>query len=261
MSVRSNDAAANITAASGDAITRLNTFAAEVFRTRGGRIGSGMGLLFEALWGYHVNAVLREAGVPIEVAWLGEHQYNDFAVVRVGEAWDPEVRRGELLRIEAKSMISAADESKAHFDAIQSEIGPSDLLLILVWDWRDTGDGLSTPQIGDSFLGSALSLAALRDGLHVARGGSFVLPGACPDGCGAGCGHIGEPLNASGKRERLSGPESCRVSRKTSHAANFGGLSRMIGTSGRGATHVLEQICAADPVARDYVEFIRRSVR
>jgi hypothetical protein len=34
----------------------LNRFTAQVFRTRGGRIGSGMGGVIEALWGFYILA-------------------------------------------------------------------------------------------------------------------------------------------------------------------------------------------------------------
>lgn len=54
----------------------------------------------------------------------------------------------------------------------------------------------------DSFFDRAKGIAMLRDALHIARGGSFVGSEYCPDGCQSDyCVHIGEPLNAEGKRE------------------------------------------------------------
>lgn len=241
------------------AVAEINTFTHRVFRTRGGREGSGMGLLLEGLWAFHTTAELARQGRRAEIAWLGGHEYNDYAVVDTQADHDPDTRAGEFLRVEAKSTRIGAAESKAHFDALQSEIGPHDLMLVLAWDWRPVGRQV-VPQITDSFLGSARQLAKLRDALHLARGGSFVVDGQCPDGCGAGCIHAGEPLNRKGSRERASGPLATKP-KNQSHLANFGGMSRMVGVSTRAARQVLASLRAADPVADAYVAFRDRALK
>ena len=108
------------------AIEHINDFSRDVLRTRGGRFGSGMGTLLEALWGYYINLQLATASSPsqdIEIAWLLGHEYNDFACVLRNEVWEPDTRSGELLRIEAKSMNIGVDESKGHFDEIVEKLG------------------------------------------------------------------------------------------------------------------------------------------
>jgi hypothetical protein len=201
-----------IVAASPRAVDRINDFTREVFHTRGGRIGSGMGLLLEGLWGYFVNKELLTQGPPassLQIAWITHHEYNDFACVLRHTAWDAATRAAELLRIEAKSMIASAEESKAHFDQLGSYFSPHDLLLVLMWDWEKLDAYSFCPVVLDQFIGKASEVAALRDALHLRRGGSFVDRMACPDGCDAkACRHHGEPLNASGRRERLTGPMS-----------------------------------------------------
>src|SRR5687768_9670698 len=80
------------------ASAELNKFTAEVLQTRGGRIGSGMGGIIEALWGFYLNRTLRTAGVDeIEIAWIYGHEYNDFACVFRDMEWIPETKDGELL--------------------------------------------------------------------------------------------------------------------------------------------------------------------
>src|SRR6266568_3508580 len=89
---------------------RINEFTSKVFRTRGGRIGSGMGAVIEALWGFFLNQILVEQSAhEIELAWMYGHEYNDFACLRRGAEWNPETRTGELLRVEVKSMVASAD--------------------------------------------------------------------------------------------------------------------------------------------------------
>lgn len=217
------------------AVNDLNAFTQQVFLTRGGRVGSGMGLLLEGLWGFFLNRQLRAGQASVEVAWLGENQYNDFACISVvpGVQWDPGTRAGEVFRIEAKSMLKAADESKAHFDPLISEIGADDLILVLAWAWVSDGSGRVFPKVENQYLGNARQLARYRDDLHLLRGGSFVQSGSCPDQCAPGCVHVGEPLNANGKRERVTGPSATRVSRAVSFAANFGGLTRMVAARSR----------------------------
>jgi hypothetical protein len=119
------------------AIAGINEFAIKTLITRGGRIGSGMGTLFEALWGYNANIQLTALAMkhPCEIGWMADHGYNDFACVQQGVPWNPETREGELLRIEVKSMNYGADESKAHFDEIVEDMRDEDLLLVLVWSW------------------------------------------------------------------------------------------------------------------------------
>ena len=214
-----------------NAVSEINSFSKEVLATRGGRIGSGMGLLLEALWGYYINRELLGEGGAIancEIAWLSDHEYNDFACVERDADWDPSSRQGEILRIEAKSMNTEADESKGHFDEPKKNLGGHDLLLILVWVWDKLDDYRVFPHILDAFIDLACPLADLRDALHMARGGSFVDREACPDKCTPqDCLHHGEPLNASGIRERVKGPISCKGG-NVSFAANFGGLVRML---------------------------------
>lgn len=240
----------------------INTFSEEVFRTRGGRMGSGMGTLLEALWGYHVNKILaemEEGPPPCELAWIVGQQYSDFACILRDRAWNPETLEGELFRIEAKSMNVAADESKGHFDEIEENIGDWDHLLVLIWAWEPLDRVRVFPRVLDHFFGPARPVARLRDQLHLARGGSFVHRDSCPDQCEpSSCSHHGEPLNADGKRERKSGPASCRVSREVSYAANFGGLVRMLKTNSEAARGRFRDLRVGDEVAHEYISFIHR---
>jgi len=260
--VSSDEAQDAVVAASVDACKKINVFAKEVLHTRGGRIGSGMGTLLEALWGYFTNHGIGgrfQGDDRCELAWMYGHEYNDFALVLSCEEWKPETRQGELLRVETKSMVASADESKAHFDQIQRQLTEFDLLTILVWDWVKLDDARVCPQILDHFVAPALPIAKLRDALHLARGGSFVDPKKCPDKCEPKhCKHAGEPLNEKGKRERLSGPEACRVSQKVSYAANFGGMVRMLKTDSENARKILRIARRDDDVAHAYVSFIHR---
>lgn len=256
----SHQAADKIKDSNHEVVQRINDFTRATFRTRGGRMGSGMGLLLEGLWGYHMSAVLEPYG--IEIAWIADDQYNDYACVDIREAWDPDTRSGELLRIEAKTMNLGADEPKGHFAELAENIGKEDLLLVLVWRWASAGVGgvRVWPKVEDVFIDRALPLAALRDALHIARGGSFVDRASCPDGCRPClCQHHGEPLNAKRKRERLQGPESARPSAKVSFASNFGGLKRMLATRGADATAVKYGFCERSSAARTFVEFMART--
>lgn len=261
-SVKSKEAVASVLASSSVAVQEINEFSHRVLRTRGGRVGSGMGILLEALWGYHVNGALYRAygdGEGCELAWLHGHEYNDFACVLRGSPWDPELRAGELFRVEAKSMNIDADESKGHFDELSANLGGLDLLLVLLWRWELIQDEISFPMIRDHFLGSAADIARFRDQLHVARGGSFVNRADCPDGCQpVDCLHGGEPLNAAKKRERKGGPESTRPS-GVSFAANFGGLVRMLKTGSPAAREVFRVGRVGSQVFDDYVSFIHRN--
>lgn len=245
-----------------DAINSINTFTREVFHTRGGRIGSGMGLLLEGLWGYYVNKHLKERsdiGNILEIAWITHHEYNDFACVYRARIWNGDTREGEVLRIEAKSMIASADESKAHFDELESYFGQHDLLVVLMWDWLPLDEFSFYPKVLDQFIGRAVEIARLRDALHIQRGGSFVDRESCPDGClPSDCKHNGEPLNAEGKRERLTGPKS-RKPASVSYAANFGGLVRMLKTSGESARSVFRRIRKESDPAHEFISFIHKN--
>lgn len=257
------DAVTLVRAEARTTLTALNRFAAEAFRTRGGRLGSGMGSLLEAVWVYYTNSALRNEGgqaADCEIAWLPDHEPNDFACVVRDSLWQPSTREGELFRIEAKSMNVSVDESKAHFTELITQIGKYDQILIMTWKWSEVDEWRFCPQVIDSLICPAYPVAALRDALHVARGGSFVVGGACPDGCLENpCVHTGEPLNAAGKRERKGGPESTRPSKKVSFANNFGGLVRMLKTDNKDARKVFRQERAANPVAHEYVSFIHHN--
>ena len=220
-----------------------------------------MGGLLESLWGYNANIALAERNESeIEIAWFPSHQYHDFALVFLGSEWNPETKQGELFRIEAKSMNFDADESKAHFDVLQGDLDEYDALLIIVWNWEELDSQRCYPRIVDSFFDLARPIARLRDELHLARGGSFVDRKECPDKCASNtCTHDGEPLNEKGKRERLSGPDNCRPSTKVSHAANFGGLLRMLKTRGPEAKQVFRRTRRENAIADRYIEFIHRN--
>jgi len=255
------DAQNAVTVASERAITHINRFSRRVLLTRGGRVGSGMGTLLEGLWGYAVNRELRDQhGDRWELAWLADHEYNDFACVLRNQPWTSSTRQGELFRIEAKTMVTNADESKAHFDEPESRLGPFDLLFVLVWKWEVMPGERVQPVVEDHYIGPVKKVAKVRDALHMARGGTFVDRAQCPDGCRPDkCTHHGEPLNAAGKRERLAGPSSCRVSQQVSYAANFGGMVRMLKTNSADARKILRQLRATDPDVDKYVSFIYSS--
>jgi hypothetical protein len=245
------------------AIEDVNALTIQAFQTRGGRIGSGLGGVIEALWGFYVNKRLTEANYGAEFAWISGHEYNDFAAILRDTDWEPSTGAGELLRVEVKSMVRAADESKAHFDRLKKELTPTDILAVFLWNWVGVSgtSKRSYPKIIDAFVGRAAEVAELRDALHIARGGSFVESKSCPDGCKViPCTHDGEPLNASGVRERKSGPEKTRRG-KVSFAANFGGLKRMIGTRGAAAKAVFTEYSKKGNDASKYIAFIVRNFR
>lgn len=242
-------------------INEINSFTSETFKTRGGRLGSGMGSLIEAMWVYYMNRVLRnEGGVAqlCEIAWLQDHEPADFACLTRGAEWEPSSRLGELFRIEAKSMNIGVDEAKGHFTNLLDETRQHDQLLVLVWSWTTVDDQYSWPRIHDFFLGPAIPVIRLRDALHIQRGGTFVDSQRCPDGCEyASCTHSGEPLNAAGKRERRSGPRSCKPA-NVEYAANFGGLIRMLKTDNDAARAQFRELRRADDVAHRYISFIHK---
>lgn len=233
--------------------------------TVGGRIGSGLGSYIESLWGFAMTDLLASRGddlglPPLELAWICENGYNDFALIAndAGQAqtWTPDNHHGEVLRAEIKSMALDAVESKAHFDATTAELGPHDLLVVLLWRWAPVPNrpGRVRPLVVGTWAGRALAIAQLRDALFVARGGTFVRSGECPDECAADCAHVGEPLNRAGTRERVSGPTSC-VTGGVSFAGNFGGLVRMIKTTTATFPTLVERLVDS-PECREYVAAI-----
>lgn len=240
-------------------IDAINAFTYQTFRTRGGRLGSGMGSLLEAMWVYYMNNTLQNEGGlarDCELGWLQDHEPADFACLLRGAHWVPATREGELFRIEAKSMNIGVDEAKGHFTNLASETFEYDQLLVLIWSWASSENMYFWPRIHDYFLGPSRPIIELRDRLHIARGGSFVQRGACPDGCRiADCTHGGEPLNAAGRRERRSGPRSCKPA-NVDYAANFGGLVRMLKTDNDDARREFRRLRAADDVMHRYISFI-----
>ena len=245
-----------------EAIAQMNDFTYKSFRTRGGRLGSGMGSLLEALWAYFINeALLNEGGGAraCEIAWLEDHEPNDFACVHRDAQWTPGTRVGELFRVEAKSMNVKVDESKGHFTELRKSIGGHDQLLVLTWQWEEVDAWRVYPRVVGFILCPAKPIATLRDALHVARGGTFVEPGACPDGCAEdACPHIGEPINAAGIRERVSGPKSAK-GENVSAANNFGGLVRMLKTDDESARSAFRKSRKQDQVAHDFINFIHKN--
>lgn len=262
--ITAQDAADLIQALSSDIATDINNFTSEYLNIRGGRIGSGMGLLLESLWGYFATKRLREtpgASSQLEIAWITSHEYNDFACIRRDADWGANDRKNELLRIEAKSMVASAAESKAHFDELVPDLGTHDLLLVLIWDWAEHPEGRRLyPKVLDFFVGNAVEVAELRDRMHLQRGGTFVDSTKCPDDCNAAdCTHHGEPLNSSGTRERLGGPLKSR-GKGVSFAANFGGLVRMLKSGDAEARRTFRECRAASDAAHKYISFIHRSL-
>ncbi len=158
-------------------------------------------------------------------------------------------------------MVTSADESKAHFDRLQHEFADNELLAVFLWDWAPVSQQYKTvyPTILDHFVGYALPVAEIRDVLHVERDGSFVQEGHCPDRCDVGhCSHIGEPLNASGVRERRSGPDESKGS-GVSYAANFGGMLRMLGSRGNRGKELLKLQYDSDPTKARFIDFMARN--
>lgn len=245
------------------AIKLLNKFTRTTLLTRGGRIGSGMGALIEALWGFYLNGELaKDPNSGCEMAWMYGHEYDDFACVLKDADWHPDTQAGELLRVEVKSMVASADEPKPHFDRLQSELDGNELLAVFLWDWFEVPSTRHrvAPEIADHFIGTALPIARLRDVLHEVRGGSFVAPGTCPAGCSPdGCTHVGEPLNSKGTRERQTGPKQATGNGVSRPAANFGGLLRMLGTRNQEARDALRNVAATDATVKRFVDFMARN--
>ena len=240
-------------------IEEINTFTSVTFKTRGGRLGSGMGSLLEAMWVYYMNRVLQNEGGlarECEIAWLEDHEPADFACLYRGAEWEPAKRQGELFRIEAKSMNIGVDEAKGHFTNLAKEMQEHDQLLVLIWSWESIQNKYFWPKIHGYFLGPSLPVIHARDELHLIRGGTFVSGLDCPDGCAANaCTHDGEPLNSSGKRERRTGPKTCRPA-NVDYAANFGGLVRMLKTDNDEARKTFRKLRKSNDVVNDYISFI-----
>jgi len=244
------------------AITLMNQYLFDVMRTRGGRVGSGMGTVLETLWGYNINKALREHGHDeFEIAWFPDHQYHDFACVASNNNWTPSTKEGEFFRVEAKSMVSgAADEPKAHFDVLDHELEDDDAILLLVWQWTKVDEFHVCPQVLDCFFDRAKPIASIRDLLHTQRGGFFIDGADCPDGCAPeNCIHHGEPINIKGVRERRGGPESNKGPGKTSYMQNFGGMLRMLKTSKPAARQIMRKERAENSIADEFVDFIHRN--
>lgn len=64
--MKENECRETLIKISAQVFVEVNEFALKTLQTRGGRIGSGMGLLLEALWGYHLNVQLLD--YPFELA-------------------------------------------------------------------------------------------------------------------------------------------------------------------------------------------------
>jgi hypothetical protein len=245
------------------AIDDVNAFTSQAFQTRGGRIGSGLGGVIESLWGFYANKRLLAEVIPVELAWIANHEYNDFAAIIRDYDWHPDIAGGELLRVEVKSTVRSADEPKAHFDRLRKELQATDILAVFVWDWVSVSETSkrSYPKILDFFVGNALEVGELRDALHLARGGSFVTSDSCPDRCVARpCQHEGEPLNKAKIRERKTGPMASRGD-KVSFMANYGGLKRMLGLRGDEATAVYASFKNAGSDASKYIQFYERNFK
>lgn len=245
-----------------EAIKSMNEYLYEVMRTRGGRVGSGMGTVLETLWGYNLNKALRDNGhSEFEVAWFPDHQYHDFACVASNNTWSPSTKQGEFFRVEAKSMVSGdADEPKAHFDVLHHELEDDDAILLLIWQWTQIDEYHVCPQVLDCFFDRAKPIARIRDVLHSQRGGFFIDSANCPDGCATeDCTHHGEPINVKGVRERRGGPETHKGPGKTSYMQNFGGMLRMLKTSKAEARQAMRNERSNDSVVDEFVDFIHRN--
>ena len=241
---------------SDDIKNEINSFTFSRFKMRGGRIGSGLGLVMESLWGFYSNQILNETNASL--AWIPEHQFNDFACVKDYEEWDIATKKGEFFRIEVKSMVLGADESKAHFDSINSEIGSNDLLVVITWLWENLENNFVYPKVDEIGIFLSSSVAYLRDELHIKRGGYFINKNNCPDGCMPNlCTHHGEPINLNNVRERRTGPLSLK-GKNVSCAQNFGGLVRMVATRTRNSKDHKFFLASQNQDIDTYIKFVDR---
>ena len=112
--------------------------------------------ILEALWAFYARDVLNEIRPgTYEIAWMPDHAYNDFALTDATSDWDPTgAGQGEFLRIEAKSMNLGTDEPKGHFDVLENELSPDDLLLVLVWKWDSMPGQLVFPRVLSHYIGT-----------------------------------------------------------------------------------------------------------
>jgi hypothetical protein len=215
-------------------IEKLNKFFSETFLVDFTEINYGhstrFGILFEAMWGYYMKEELNSIGYSLK--WICKNQYNDFYI---------EDEHGSFVcNVEVKTLCLNSDESKSHFDAIQSEIHATDLLFVSAWKW-DIFDKLMKPNIVKSGYFSSKNISCMRDELHILRGGNFV---------------GGEPINVSGYRERITGPEENKPP-KVNHMANFGGLVRMLGVRSKESKNKLQEFYDNNSDCRSYIDFIK----
>jgi hypothetical protein len=215
-------------------IEKLNVFFSETFLVDSSEINYGhstrFGILFEAMWGYYMKEELQVLGYMVK--WICRNQYNDFYI--------SDLVGNFICNIEVKTLCLDSDESKSHFDALQSELLDTDLLFVSAWKW-DVHDDLMKPKITESKFFVSKEIAVMRDELHILRGGNFVNE---------------EPINASGYRERLSGPDENKPP-KVTHMANFGGLVRMLGTKSKPSKIKLQEYYDAGGTCKEYIDFVR----
>jgi hypothetical protein len=215
-------------------IEKLNEFFSETFLVDSSEINYGhstrFGILFEAMWGYYMKEELQSLGYMLK--WICTNQYNDFYIT--------DTCGNFICNVEVKTLCLNSDESKSHFDALQSEIHDSDLLFVSAWKWDVIGE-LMKPLVVKSEYFSSKSIAFMRDQLHVLRGGKFIKE---------------EPVNVSGYRERISGPEENKPP-KVSHMANFGGLVRMLGTRSKESKNKLQEFYDNDSDCKSYIDFVK----
>ena len=215
-------------------IEKLNEFFSETFLVDSAEINYGhstrFGILFEAMWGYYMKEELKNLGYVVK--WICRNQYNDFYI--------NDSLGNFICNIEVKTLCLNSDESKSHFDALKSELLDTDLLFVSAWKW-DLVDEYMKPKITKSKFFISKEIAAMRDDLHILRGGSFI---------------EGEPINVSGYRERLSGPVQNKPN-KVTHMANFGGLVRMLGVKSKEAKSKLQEYYSMGGTYKEYIDFIR----
>ena len=227
-----------------------------IARVLTGRKTTEMGGILEHQWRNKVNTLLCDT--PYEMAWMPGHSYNDAILLFRGTEWDCVTRDGESARYECKTLNLQSDEAKAHFDPLVHDLREQDKLLVFTWIWEDLDTTHVFPCIKDFCITPALPIAKLRDFLHLLRGGTFVDPHDCPDGCLPHiCTHGGEPLNAKGNRERQTGPNSRTT--QCGHAANFGGLQRMLKARSASARVALQDYVKAHPETHSFIEFMERN--
>ena len=215
-------------------VEELNQFFSETFLVDSVEINYGhstrFGILFEAMWGYYMKKELESFGHSLK--WICKNQYNDFYITDDKENF--------VCNIEVKTLCVNSDESKSHFDAIQSELLNTDLLFVSAWKWNINNTSMS-PCVTKSEYFLSKNIAKMRDDLHILRGGSFI---------------NNEPINASGFMERITGPENNKPL-KISHMSNFGGLVRMLGTKSKNSKQKLEEYYQHDVECKNYINLVK----